>query len=408
MSGATTSSIASGAASRAAPPGAAPSSRRWSLWAWAAIAGLLVVVGGAGAALSGLGEWSERDVLDPESRGPDGAAAVVELLREGGIDVVIARDRENAREALATASPATLVTADSPLLSDDTLRGIVDAATDVVLIDPRARAVEIVLPGALSEGFAPDAPVAPECASEVAARAGEIVPGRLLQPGTAAGLTACYPTGGGYGLLVGESATGGVASALDGREIVINSALAQNGNAALALGLMGRLPTVVWYSPGVDDADIAAEPTLGELTPGWVTPAIVVLAAAAVAAAIWRGRRFGPLVVEDLPVTVRASETMEGRARLYARGRDTAHAADALRIGAAGRLARMLGLGRAADVHVIADAAADRTGAPRARVRSLLVDDVPGTEKDLVAISDGLDDLERAVRAALRDEGATR
>jgi hypothetical protein len=407
MSGATTSSIAPGAAPRAASA-AAPRSRRRSLWGWAAIAGLLVVVGGAGAALSGLGEWTERDALDPESRGPDGAAAVVELLREGGVDVVIARDRASAREALTTASPATLVTADSPLLGDDTLREVVDAASDVVLIDPRARAVDIVLPGALSEGFAPEAPVAPECASEVAIRAGQVVPGRLLQPGTAAGLTACYPAGEGYGLLIGGSAAGGVASALDGREIVINSALAQNGNAALALGLMGRLPTVVWYSPGIDDADIAAEPTLGELTPGWVTPAIVVLAAAAIAAAIWRGRRFGPLVVEDLPVTVRASETMEGRARLYARGRDTGHAADALRVGAAGRLARMLGLGRSADVHTIADAAADRTGAPRARVRALLVDDVPGTEKDLVAISDGLDDLERAVRAALRDEGATR
>jgi hypothetical protein len=407
VSGATTSSIAPGAETRTASA-AAPRSRRRSLWGWAAVAGLLVVVGGAGAALSGLGEWTERDALDPESRGPDGAAAVVELLREGGVDVVIARDRESAREALTTASPATLVTADSPLLADDTLREVVDAATDVVLIDPRARAVDIVLPGALSEGFAPDAPVAPGCATEVATRAGEIVPGRLLQPGTDTGLTACYPAGDGYGLLIGESAAGGVASAMDGREIVINSALAQNGNAALALGLMGRLPTVVWYSPGIDDADIAAEPTLGELTPGWVTPAIVVLAAAAIAAGIWRGRRFGPLVVEDLPVTVRASETMEGRARLYARGRDTGHAADALRVGAAGRLARMLGLGRSADVHTIADAAADRTGAPRARVRALLVDDVPGTEKDLVAISDGLDDLERAVRAALRDEGATR
>jgi len=130
---------------------------------------------------------------------------------------------------------------------------------------------------------------------------------------------------------------------------------------------------------------------------------VVVLAAAA-AAIVWRGRRFGPLVTEDLPVTVRASETTEGRSRLYARARDTVHAADLLRFGTIERVARALGLGPATSAPAVADAAARLIGADRARVRGILIDDLPAGDADLVALADALDDLETAVRLAVRPE----
>ena len=47
--------------------------------------------------------------------------------------------------------------------------------------------------------------------------------------------------------------------------------------------------------------------------------------------ALWKGRRIGPLVAEQLPVVVRASETVEGRGRLYRSRRASDRAADALR-----------------------------------------------------------------------------
>ena len=47
--------------------------------------------------------------------------------------------------------------------------------------------------------------------------------------------------------------------------------------------------------------------------------------------ALWQGRRIGPLVAEDLPVVVRASETVEGRGRLYRSRRARDRAASALR-----------------------------------------------------------------------------
>lgn len=217
-------------------------------------------------------------------------------------------------------------------------------------------------------------------------------------------MTACYPAEEGAGLLVLDDGERRIA-AVDGRELFVNERLADDGNAALALNLMGRHALVVWYVPGLDDTDLpAGDPTLGELTPPWVSPVIVLLLFAGVAAAIWRGRRFGPLVTERLPVTVRAAETTEGRARLYAHSRDALHAADQLRLGTIDRLARMLGLGPSASAGEVADAAASRTGLDRRAVRSLLIDELPDTDTRLVAVHSRLTHLEEAVRAAVRPE----
>ncbi len=381
-----------------------PPSRRRAV-AWISIVAFVILVGGAGALLSGIGTWNERDRLDPESVGPGGTAALVAILREQGIAVTVTRDRDETLQLLV-AAPATLVMADSPILGDDALREIVEAAADIVLIDPRARGAELLFPGATAGGFAPAEAVAPDCDAEPARRAGPVIPGRLLAPGTS-GAVACYPAGDGFGLLVGTDGNRRVA-AFDGRDLITNDSLASDGNAALALNLMGRLPNVVWYVPALTDSDVPTEPTLGELTPGWVTPAIVLLGASAVAAALWRGRRFGPLVVERLPVTARATETMEGRGRLYERGRDTVHAADALRLGTLERLRRALALPPAAGATHIADASADLAGISHQAARRLLIEDEPRGERELLALSDGLRTLEAAVARGIRGETPTR
>src|SRR5690606_1050452 len=116
----------------------------------------------------------------------------------------------------------------------------------------------------------------------------------------------------------------------------------------LALRLLGAEPRLIWYRPGLADADVEVPPSLGDLSPGWVVPVMLLGLVTFLAAAVWRGRRMGPLVVETLPSIVPADETVRGRARLYARAGARLRAADALRIGALGRLARELGLpGRA-------------------------------------------------------------
>lgn len=374
---------------------AAPSRRRARV-VWVLLAVGLVIVATGGLLLAGAGQWTGRDVLDPESAGPQGARALAQVLRGQGVEVVVVRDRAAARTALGRGE-ATLVLPDSPLLSDDGLRAVTDAATDVVLIDPRARGLRVLLPGSRPAGVAAAA-LDPGCDLPEARRAGAVTVGALYAPGAEA--SGCYPSGDGFGLLWAP----GVA-AVDGRAAFTDEHLAAAGNAALGVGLLGRHPLVVWYVPSLGDSDLpAADPTLGELTPGWVTPAIALLALAGVLAAVWRGRRFGPLVSEPLPVTVRGAETTEGRAHLYERAHDTVHAADQLRRGALERIAKTLSLARTASPAEIADAAAARVVADRGVVHGILIDDFPRNDAELVALSDRLRDLETAVRRAARPE----
>src|SRR5690606_15192115 len=129
-----------------------------------------------------------------------------------------------------------------------------------------------------------------------------------------------------------------------------NEQIGLNGNAALALWLLGATDELIWYQSNIADATVPGAPTIGELTPAWVSAAIVLFGLTIVALALWKGRRFGPLVVENLPVTVRASETMEGRARLYEKSSSRMHALDTLRVGAISRLATLTGIGRNATV----------------------------------------------------------
>lgn len=379
--------------------------RRRRVAAWIAIAAGLVAVGVVGTILAGIGEWTERDVLDPESVGPSGTRALVEILRDQGVEVVIARDRATAESALEE-GPASLAIADPAALSDDAVLAVTDAADDVVLIDPRARTLRLLLPGATPYGVGPGDSVAPACDLPDAERSGSVTPGAIYLPGAQS--TACYPTGGGYGLLIEDDGRGRTV-AVDGRALLVNDVLTDGGNAALAVNLLGRHPTLVWYMPSLEDSDLAdGDVSLGDLTPRWVSPVIVLLIVSGIAAGIWRGRRFGPLVAERLPVTVRAGETTEGRGRLYAHARDALHAADQLRIGALGRLGRLLGLGPAASAEEIADAAAAMTGIDRGTVRGILLDELPRTDTALVALDDRLRTLEKAVQTAVRPERNTR
>ncbi|GAA3768137.1 DUF4350 domain-containing protein [Microbacterium kribbense] len=388
-------------------PRPATSARRRHAGVWAAIAVVLVVAGVGGAILSGIGQWTRRDLLDPASTGADGAQALAHILSDHGVDVQIVRTRSAADDALRAAgrvgarpAQATLVLPDSPLLSAKTFQSLTGAAADVVIAQPLSRSVRLRF-GSSVTGYGADAPVPPDCPLPAAQRAGAIVPGTLFTVPQRPGVTACYRTGPDAALLQRTTA-GTTVTAVDGAALLTNAALAEHGNAALAVNLMGAHRTLIWFVPSADDADAgAAAPTLGSLTPSWVSPAIVLLLLAGIATAVWRGRRFGPLVAENLPVTVRTGETTDGRARLYARSGDRVHVARRLQAGTRDRLARLLGLGPGAAPATVADAAADRLAVPRREVHGILLDSAPRTDRDLLALSDRLQAIETAVRAAV-------
>lgn len=383
---------------------ARPRSRGRAGLGWIALVAILLLVALVGGTLV-YGGYAQRAVLDPESAGPDGTRAVVRVLEGQGVRVIVARDRDAAERALSDAE-ATLVMRDAPMLSDATLRALTQRARHVVLVEPRSRSLDVLLNGSSRGSYADDVAVAAECAVPAAANARTARVGDLLVAGD--DVQGCFPVDGEFGLLSATTPDHSI-TALDGLSTLTNSTLPRDGDAALALAVLGQTDTLVWYVPAAGDADAATRaPTLGELTPPWVTPAILLLLVSALVAAVWRGRRFGPLVEERLPVTVRANETTEGRARLYAAARDASHALDELRRASRARLVRSLGLSPRTPPADIADAAAERLGAERARVRGILVDDTPRTDRELVAAADRLRDLEESVRAAVRTEGTTR
>lgn len=335
---------------------------------WVVIGAVIVVVGILGAVISANMRFNAYDRFDPEDPGPDGTRALARILSEQGIEVIVARDVTSAQAALREGEN-TLVLPDSPLLSDAQLTSLADAADSVVVADPRARSIRVLFDGRV-EGYGGADPVPPECDVPVARRAGVVRVGATFRAPDAVG---CYPVDDTFGMLWqqrGESTR----AAVDGSVLFTNENLASDGNAALALGLLGAHDRVVWLVPSLSAGSAAPGATLGELTPPWVTPAMVLLGATALSAALWRGRRFGPLVRERLPVTVRANETTRGLGRLYARAGERDHAAALLRERTRERAATALSVPRHADAHAIADAAAAAAGIPRDRGRALLVD----------------------------------
>ncbi|MDM4762708.1 DUF4350 domain-containing protein [Galbitalea sp. SE-J8] len=361
---------------------------------------VLALVGTAGGAGVPLGA---------DEAGPDGARALVRVLEQHGVAVEPTGSLDDTLDALDDDPGATVLAYDPDLLlPGDAWPGLARAHA-IVLVDPAAAALEALAPAIAPAGVIDDAgAVDGSCALPAAQRAGRIRAAghgyRIVDDG--AGATGCFGAGDGrYAVVQAPTASGGTVTAVGSPHVLDNDGVALTGDAALAIGLLGADPHLVWYLPTAADLT-GGDIDLSDLTPGWLSPVLVLGLLAGVAAALWRGRRLGALLVEPLPVVVRASETMAGRARLYARAGARGRAADALRIGTVGRVASALGLPRTASVDDVIRATAALLDAPEAPLRELLLDARPATDRDLVALSDDLERLERRVAAAVRP-GAT-
>ena len=362
---------------------------------WVIVVALVLLVAFVALRVSATGPGA-RGTLDPEGRDDSGALALANILRDQGVEVSVVRSRAEARAALG--DDTTLVMTNPYTLSDDGLAELLEPADRVVFLSSGTHLLNVLDIGENAPGST--APADAGCDVAEFADVGTIRADRFFSP--ADGVEACFGDDDGAAVLVDDRTDRDVLL-VEGTKLFSNAYLAENGNAALALALLGQTGEVVWYVPSFGDTDIEGESpdTLGSLTPPWVTPVILLLFAAGIAAAIWRGQRFGPLVAETLPVTVRASETMHGRARLTAKAGDAPHAGQALRDGAQRRLARRLGLAVHAGADEVADAASDRLRIPRGTLQALLAGPLPADDAALVELARRLDELEIAVEATM-------
>jgi len=331
---------------------------------------------------------------------PEGSMAIAEVLRQQGVKVTAAASLTEAASAVKDRSRSTLLIYDPKgFLSDLQLQQATRLARHVVILDPGFTELRAVAPAVAQAGVVSGS-LSADCDVPAVQRAGSVSGGgsgfRILNASTTA--TGCLASGDRVFSLV--QLDDGALTILGTTDALTNQYVADKGNAALALNLLGQDPNLVWYLPGY--ADLPTGGDISALTPRWVVPIALLLAVIFIASAVWHGRRMGPLVIENLPVTVRASETMLGRARLYENSSSRLRALDSLRIGSIGRLAVLCGLPRVATVDEVVTSVSKLVGAQPLEVRRLLVDDIPGTDRKLIRLSDDLLLLERQVTTALR------
>ncbi|MGW6952442.1 DUF4350 domain-containing protein [Streptomyces xanthophaeus] len=375
------------------------------------IVALLVLLLASAVALAALDSGTRHGYLDPRSADPTGSRALAQLLEDRGVTTRVVT---TAREAAAASGPRTTLLVTDPELLGDAQRRTVRSAMDLsggrtVLLAPGSTALAALAPGVRTEdGWSAD-DLAPGCALPAATSAGRATTGTGLRYSTTRpGATACYPGNGHPTLLVlPTGTTGGDTVVLGSESILLNENLAQEGNTSLALQLLGSHPDLVWYLPTLSDTDPDAtsadeDESLFDLVPAGWSWALLQLFVAAVLAALWRARRLGPLVTENLPVVIRASEATEGRARLYRKAGARDRAATVLRAAARERLAALVGVpqSQAHDPAALVPAVSTRLPDGSRDTTALLFGPTPSDDAALVALADHLDALEREVRTS--------
>ncbi|MEU3056232.1 DUF4350 domain-containing protein [Streptomyces griseus] len=414
------------AATTASPTSTAPTPGQVWTRARAVLAVVLILVV-AGITFAAVRSGTNYGQLDPRSAEPKGSRAVAELLKARGVSVTVVTTLDEA--TAATGPDTTLLVAGPNLLTRSQQLRLNEAtaasAGRTLLIAPGPGATARLAPGVRAEAHHAVSALAPSCELPAARRAGTADLGGTRYTTQDPAAVACYPSAGLPSLVVLPTGTSGDTVVLGSPDFLHNERLDKQGNASLALQLLGSRPHLVWYLPSLTDPSATAddnapgdgseeqseggardeaadESSFLDLIPsGWLWGTLQ-LALAAVLAAVWRARRLGPLVTEQLPVAIRASESAEGRSLLYRKANARDRAADALRAATRTHIAPLVGV-PARDAHtpdVLLTAVSTRVTAPDQDLNTLLFGTAPATDAALVLLADQLDALEREVRTS--------
>lgn len=384
----------------------APTGRQvWTRTRGIALAVVLLLA--AAVAMAAVHSTTRHGELDPRSPDPYGSRAVAQLLAERGVSTRVVTTLGAARAA--TGPDTTLLVAVPDLLTHRQQTRLHAATASsggrTVLVAAGSWSVERLAPGVAADPATSDSSTLdPDCTLPEARRAGPADTGGVRYTTTRLDADSCYPSERLATLLrVPAVSGGGDTIVLGAPDILYNDRLDEQGNASLALQLLGSRPHLVWYLPSLSDASATEngerKSFLDLLPSGWLW-ATLQLFIAAVLAAFWRARRFGPLVPEKLPVAIRASETAEGRARLYRNANARDRAAAALRSATRTRLAPLVGVPvtQAHTPEALLPALSTHLAGDEQALHSLLFGPPPGDDAALIALTDQLDALEREVR----------
>ena len=143
--------------------------QRWRSARWVLLA--LVVIVGVATVSTYLTAPRPGGSMDPESTSPEGARALVTILREHGVDVIAAGDIA-AVERAARPDTLILVAQTFYLFDDDLLHRLAALPGDRLLVEPVSRTREVLAPQIRIDGATTFGDTNPDCDLREATRAG--------------------------------------------------------------------------------------------------------------------------------------------------------------------------------------------------------------------------------------------
>ncbi|MFI6248498.1 DUF4350 domain-containing protein [Streptomyces sp. NPDC051016] len=384
----------------------APTTRQvWTRTRGIVLAVVLLLAGAVGIAV--IRSDSRHGDLDPRSADTYGSRAVAELLADRGVDTRVVTTLADAQAAAGRDTTLLIAVPDllTPRQQSRLRASTAGSGGRTVLVAAGSTSVERLAPGVTADpATSLKSTLNPHCDLAAARRAGSADTGGIRYTTTHLDADSCYPSQRLATLIrVPAASGGGDTIVLGAPDILLNDRLDEQGNASLALQLLGSRPHLVWYLPSLSDSSATGtgeQKSLFDLLPsGWLWGTLQLFIAAGLAA-FWRARRLGPLVPERLPVAIRASETVEGRSRLYRKANARDRAAAALRSTTRTRLAPLVGVpvSQAHAPEALLPALSAHLHGDGQTLHSLLFGPPPGDDEALIALTDQLDALEREVR----------
>jgi hypothetical protein len=380
-----------------------PLRRQPRRWLTPVIVIVLLVAAALGSTVLGRSAQQNTDDLDPANPGYSGAQGLARTLGNHGVAVTVVRSQRELLDQTIDGATTVAITGTMQLsgrTARTALKHSAPAAGLVLLDADRAVTAGMGLP--VDSHRAELTNVAAGCPGAEVGESFRIAQATRAYTPTANSSTAsiCFPdkVNGGGALLSLPATAGRPPVTLVGDDTLItNGDILHADNAAIALRLFGHSNRLIWYVPSLGDIS-AADSTARSIAPSWFQPGLVLAASAVVLLCLWRGRRLGRLVIEPLPVVVRAVETTESRGRMYRKSRDRARALAVLQLATRRRLAAYLGLSASSAVSSVAAASAAVSGRDYHDVLSLLDSPAAHDDSSLLELANTLLALEKEVR----------
>lgn len=365
----------------------------------------LVVAGLAVLVVVGGGEPTPDQLLEPGNPAPDGALALRRVLDDHGVRVTVAHGQDELAAAEVDDDTTVFVTSTDQLSAHTSrrLRALGADAGALVLAGASPATIQALGLGVQAAAAWPDAPVSASCDDPLLSGLELDVPPTTTyvpdRDSGAIGVETCFPAGAESSSGLVARVTGRPSTYLVGAvELFTNGQITGADDAAVALRLLGQQDRLVWYVADGTDVPPGDAGSLRAMLPPWLGLAVALLGVALLTGMVWRGRRLGPLVVEPLPVVVKAVESTASRGRLYGQARDRDHASAVLREATATRLAEHLRLPAGTSLHQLVPMVAAHANREPRDVRALLEPGPVPDDRTLTLLAQELTELEREVR----------